>query len=49
MYTDIYCAITEIDDVYEKIAGDVEKQFDTLNYDERRRQRLLPVEIKRKK
>ena len=48
---DTYSVILLIytDDVYGGITEDVDKLFDTPNYDERRRKRPLPVGEKTKK
>ena len=43
MDVESYYQITETYDEYKDISGDVEKFFDTANYDERVRKRPLPV------
>ena len=43
MDTDSLIPVIKADNFSEDIAEDVKKQFDTSNYDERRRKRLLPT------
>ena len=46
--TDNYYLLKEAADVYRGIKGDIQKQFNTSNCDERRRKRSLPLQKKKK-
>ena len=48
MDTESYYIVVETDDIYQEIIRDVEKRFDTWNYNERRRKKLS-VEKKKQK
>ena len=48
MDTDSGILLIYTDDVYNCISGDVEKWFDTPNYDERRRKRPKTISCRKK-